>query len=566
MGLTDQDYVANTNRIVGGCTVKGVPWYVYIYMPKRNTNMRCGGTLINKFWVLSAAHCFCQPDVWPCEERTDRDKIRLFVGPDNIAQADTASLRNERRFDRDRPELYAFFIADIQIHDLYQKRIKKNGRVYERPDYDFALIRLDYPVHDEEHKIGILKPEYVWQQKYIMPICLPPLDFDESRRKAYVAGLGIQKEKHTCITNANGPEAYLRCADKWYIPRSGRYDKAEDLKMENMEVNEALKLYGNTHAFVCLHEIPPPISSDKLCSKFNNQLKKLRNAQKAGKLHKDSQKLKLLQHYNLTQESLLLPSENISLYMRSNNVNLSHCFPTTNEGQNELGWCATCNSSARPGEPGYCDEEPSGTKDSEIAIPSIDKGWGFCSDSCKDDMWNNKLQIVKLRTLTNESCKDIVGPGKKDHSGFVYTINTRAEICAGFISEADVSLVNVTKNATNGKEFSEFSILDYNKLEEKKPPADRSVFRSQKIKNNKDVTPLSKTSNKLIGGADSCRGDSGGPLWTIANITNHNNETLEDVAVLLGVVSRGKGCAAANRPGVWQSPLYMEMDPEEMDQ
>merc|ERR1712098_751700 len=165
-------------------------------------------------------------------------------------------------------------------------------------------------------------------------------------------------------------------------------------------------------------------------------------------------------------------------------------------------------------------------------------------DSCNIDMFSSKLHLVKLRTFTNESCRDLVGTGK-DHSGFVFTINTRSEICAGFISQANVSLVNVSSNAKG----EEFSILDYNELEEKEPPADRSVFRSQKIKNNQDVTPLSRTSNKIIGGADACKGDSGGPLWTIANITNHDNETLQDVAVLLGVVSRGKGCASANKPG-----------------
>ena len=44
-------------RIVGGCMAGHVPWYVYIIIGITN---KCGGVLINKFWVLSAAHCFCE--------------------------------------------------------------------------------------------------------------------------------------------------------------------------------------------------------------------------------------------------------------------------------------------------------------------------------------------------------------------------------------------------------------------------------------------------------------------------------------------------------------------------
>ena len=45
----------------------------------------------------------------------------------------------------------------------------------------------------------------------------------------------------------------------------------------------------------------------------------------------------------------------------------------------------------------------------------------------------------------------------------------------------------------------------------------------------------------MLGGRDSCKGDSGGPLVTWKN----------DQAFLVGVVSRGAGCARHNEAGVY---------------
>ena len=48
---------------------------------------------------------------------------------------------------------FAFRIAELVIHPKY-KFVEAGGRI--RPDFDIALVRLNYPVFDDESKLGIL--------------------------------------------------------------------------------------------------------------------------------------------------------------------------------------------------------------------------------------------------------------------------------------------------------------------------------------------------------------------------------------------------------------------------
>ena len=54
--------VGADTRIVGGCLAGHIPWYVLILhdaLKYIGPPPKCGGVLINKFWIISAAHCFC---------------------------------------------------------------------------------------------------------------------------------------------------------------------------------------------------------------------------------------------------------------------------------------------------------------------------------------------------------------------------------------------------------------------------------------------------------------------------------------------------------------------------
>ena len=61
----------------------------------------------------------------------------------------------------------------------------------------------------------------------------------------------------------------------------------------------------------------------------------------------------------------------------------------------------------------------------------------------------------------------------------------------------------------------------------------------------------------IIGGKDTCQGDSGGPLWVEDNGIGKYLQFGYFIilayfsAILIGIVSRGRGCAKQNHPGIY---------------
>ncbi|KAM5197873.1 prostasin isoform 2-T2 [Hipposideros larvatus] len=118
--------VASQARVTGGSSAVPGQWPWQVSIVYDGTHV-CGGSLVSKKWVLSAAHCF------PREHHKDMYEVRLGA----------------HQLDSFVPKTEARSVAQVLVHISYQQ---------EGSQGDIALLQLSNPVTFS---------------RYIRPICLP---------------------------------------------------------------------------------------------------------------------------------------------------------------------------------------------------------------------------------------------------------------------------------------------------------------------------------------------------------------------------------------------------------
>ncbi|XP_027700251.1 transmembrane protease serine 12-like [Vombatus ursinus] len=162
------------SRIIGGQRAQSGswPWIVSLQVmifANQFTHF-CGGSLIKKKWVITAAHClenYRDPQVW-----------RAVVGVNNLFQSPQTS----KKMQIDTIIIHPHFIPEKYINDI-------------------ALFRLKRAVNFNN---------------YIQPICLPFFDFLPNltrRTRCFISGWGQTREK-------GHYSSILQEAEVHYIPRN----------------------------------------------------------------------------------------------------------------------------------------------------------------------------------------------------------------------------------------------------------------------------------------------------------------------------------------------------------
>ena len=392
--LTKRSTTMNTNRMVNGYEPNHRSWMVFLEICKDNktsssgTCGRCGGSILNHRWIVTAAHCFCDesPKGIPgCKRVQSRGKQRLkVVFPYRDGVTAVVGLRDiamRRKYTEKQYKIHR-----VIINPEYRPNDIKHGNKHQHGD--LALIKT-------KEYINFYKTDSMIQDYGVGPICLPrsPKFPDQQvgfydTHSVYVAGWGLMEDKE-CNTNDQGPSTFTKCK----FPFEFR---------------------GEIH-WHCLWGKTP------------------------SSLNKDCENVKKSEF----PKTIVFPPDNYTkLDLKGpDNETIVECH---NYLAKNSGWCGTCISSAKkPGDRGYCQKTAAdplpianlqnyhGDSIEEVKVlekldnttkAQTSQHWGICSDGCTLTYLPNTLQEAKLSLLNDSICENYL---KKDLK-FI----SRLELCA----------------------------------------------------------------------------------------------------------------------------------------
>lgn len=248
--------------------------------------------------------------------------------------------------------------------------------------------------------------------------------------------------------------------------------------------------------------IPPPSSKNKVCQQFFDW------AASIGGLGK-------------SVSPNMRTDKSIKIYFWDSKTQTARQTSCYSSVPTLYGWCGTCyHGELEPGQEGYCDKYFSGTEKksgAEMGRPKPDRNWGWCTRWCVNrasQSMQNKLQETQL---------DLLDAGECDDLGSGLSANSTVELCAA--RKTPFPKIDKYKRVRNTR---------------------KKTFYFQKTGTAINYLGIGESKYKFyLGGTDSCQGDSGGPLY------RWYGNGRDKRAYVVGVVSRGTGCANFNQPGIF---------------
>ena len=437
-------------RIVDGYEPDHRPWMAFIEICRHGTcGSRCGGSILNHRWIISAAHCFCQewngmgePDCRRLKQKKGTKTLKVnyaYKGAKNgsitafVGLADV-SLRKVHKENQ-------YKIKDIIIHPSYRPNDVRNKNKHQHGD--LALLK----TYD---KIEFTAYHSDYLGTGISPICLPNVrqfsnNIFNKYPHVYVAGWGSQEDRE-CTTNKFGPSPFTKC--KFPFEYRG-------------------EIYN-----WCIGGDTPAVDNEE-CMKLNRS---------------EGIYLKTLEHLNYTKVHV----EN------TDNRTIANCYPFRGKTKwTGAGWCGTCIPSAKkPGDRGYCRQtshDPAELAKSPEVRKDIDYGhsikemkvledvnsphWGMCDAKCDLIKYKDLIRLpsvlseAELSIVNDIICEKLLKVSLRYHKD--------TELCAA--KETTIGIRNYMKDGTF-------------------------------LMNNIELPYYRKMGDKYTknyGGSDSCSGDSG---------------------------------------------------------
>lgn len=145
------------NRVAGGreAGIGEWPWQIQLkYTPpgSHGTSHNCGGSILNKYWILTAAHCMMHNKI--------PRYYKVYVGQHNV--------------NRPGPDTRTLGVDKLIPHPNY---------TYGVAPYDIALVKVDEPIE--------------FDSPVVSPACLPKGDKNFEGQFCYISGWGFTMKSET---------------------------------------------------------------------------------------------------------------------------------------------------------------------------------------------------------------------------------------------------------------------------------------------------------------------------------------------------------------------------------